>query len=255
MENKGEPERSLFLNRLTGALPSGFQRLYFGAEFCPWAFPSLTEIEQAVEYVRELGGAFTLAIPVLAESLVPRLRSVLRHIHPLLRGGDEILINDFGAIQLVNEVTPDVPIVLGRVLSGQKRGPQILDLHLGVDALTYFRQGRWYATEAVSFLSELGISRVELDNLLQGIAPLPAGLKGSLHYPYAMVTSSRNCPFRPAGAECDAGCGETFTLTTSASRLPLIQGGNTQFIRHDRLPEDRLRLGIDRLVFHPRLPR
>jgi hypothetical protein len=252
---KGETERALFLDRLHRPLPTGFHRLYFGAEFCPWAFPSLTEFEQAIEFARELGCAFTLATPVLAESLLPRLRSVLQHIHGFLTTGDEILINDLGAIQLVREFVPDLPIILGRVLSGQKRGPQILDLHLGEEALAYFRQGSWYTTEAVSFLTELGISRVELDNLLQGIAPLPAGLKGSLHYPYAMVTSSRNCPFRPAGAECDAGCGEIFSLTTVTSQLPLIQGGNTQFIRHDRLPEDRPRLGIDRLVFHPRLPR
>jgi len=147
-------------------------------------------------------------------------------------------------------------VILGRTLSGQKRGPQVLDLDLAEGSLDYFRQGSWYAAEALALLREEGIARVELDNLLQGVAPLPPGLGGSLHIPYAMVTSSRNCPFRQgSGAEgCAAACGEVFTLVSAESRVPLLQRGNTQFLRHDHLPVNLSALGIDRVVEHPALP-
>jgi len=250
-------ERALFLNRLDGALPAGFSRLYFGAEFCPWMLPPLAALRQALEAARSAGIAFTLATPVLIETSLAPLRRLLAEFLPLLGDGDEVLISDLGALELVREVDPQRTVILGRVLSGQKRGPQILDLELSAAEREYFRSGSWYAAAAKALLDEMGIARVELDNLLQGIAPLPAGLCGSLHYPFAMVASSRNCPYRtgsdPHG--CAAGCGEVFTLSSPRHRVPLLQGGNTQFLRHDALPEDLADLGIDRLVWHPVLPR
>jgi len=249
-------ERALFLNRLDGVLPDGVDRLYFGAEFCPWLFPSAEAVRAARAAARTAGLRFTLATPVLVESFLPRLRCTLEEILPEFAVGDEVLISDWGALATVRAVAPSLPVLLGRALSGQKRGPQILDLDLAADVLDYFRQGSWYADEALALLCEEGIARVELDNLLQGVAPVPHSLRGSLHVPYAMVTSSRNCPFRQGdGAEgCAAGCGEAFTLVGAESRVPLLQRGNTQFLHHDSLPANLSALGIDRVVRHPELP-
>lgn len=250
-------ERALFLSRLQDPLPEGYSRLYFGAEFCSWAFPEPQTLLRSLDAAREKGWHFTLATPIIIEPFLPRLREALVKVLPLLVDGDEVLVSDLGGIALVREVAPHLPVLLGRALSGQKRGPRILDLELSTAQRDYFRSGRWYAAEAAALLAELKIGRLELDNLLQGIAPLPPGLSGSLHYPYAMVTSSRNCPYREgAGARgCAAGCGAVFTLSTPQSRVPLFQGGNTQFLRNDRLPEQPAALGVDRLVFHPHLPR
>lgn len=256
MASAADCERALFLHRLSGPLPAGYSRLYFGSEFCAWAFPPVQAVEAALRAAREAGWAFTLALPVLPEPFLPLLRQTLETVIPLFVPGDEVMVSDLGEIAPVREAAPAVALTLGRVLSGQKRGPQILDLPLSAPQLDYFRRGSWYGAEGVAFLRERGIERVELDNLLQGIAPLPAPLRGSLHFPYAMVTSSRNCPFRePGSAGCGARCGEVFTLSSPAGPLPLLQGGNTQFLRHERLPDDLGSLGIDRLVEHPELPR
>lgn len=249
-------EQALFLNRLEKPLPKGYARLYFGAEFCPWRFPGTAELRRTLRAVRRQGWHFTLATPVIFEPFLPLLRQTLADILPLLGDGDEVLVSDLGAIALVRGIAPHLPIILGRVLSGQKRGPRILDLDLGDAQLDYFRRGSWYSDEAARLLGELGIGRLELDNLLQGTAPLPPGRTASLHYPYVMVTSSRICPCRSgSGAEgCSSPCGEVFTLSTAQSRVPLFQGGNTQFLRNDQLPDKPSDLGVDRLVFHPLLP-
>ena len=252
-----EPHRALFLHSLPDTLPPAVSRIYAGAEFCPWRLPTTFALQRTLTWAHAQGRAFTLVTPVLIEPLLEPLRAILALLLPAFADDDEVVISDWGALELVRELRPEVPIVLGRVLSGQKRDPRTVALDLSVVQREHFRQGSWYAEPAVELLVELGIRRVELDNLLQGVAPLPRALCGSLHVPYAMVASSRNCPFRrPGTAEpCPQPCGELFTLTSAETPVPLLQGGNTQFLRNERLPDDLAALGIDRVVEHLELPR
>jgi hypothetical protein len=248
------PEQSFFLNDLSAELPEGCSRIYFGAEFCFWRMPPVEQILSAINLAREKSLAFTLVTPVLGEDERQRLANVFADVLPALSSGDEVLISDWGALELVREIRNDLEVILGRTLSGQKRGPRILDLELTPEQVDYFRKGSWHNLETVTMLQEQGISRVELDNLLQGLEPLPKELKSSLHVPYAMVTSSRNCPFRAAGefGPCNAPCGEVFTLQTDEVETLLFQDGNTQFLLNETIPEALEELGIDRIVVHPR---
>lgn len=251
-----EPERALFLHTLPDLLPPGITRIYAGAEFCPWRLPSCAKLQQFLIWSHDRGCAFTLVTPVLIEPRREALGAILARLLPAFARGDEVVISDWGTLELVRQARPATTVVLGRVLSGQKRDARTVELDLTAAQNEHFRQGSWYAEPAVALLLELGIRRVELDNLLQGVAPLPAGLCGTLHHPYAMVASSRNCPFRRPGsaAVCPRPCGELFTLRSADSAVPLLQGGNTQFLRNDRFPDDLPALGIDRVVEHHELP-
>ena len=191
-----DPERAFFLPRPEEPLPEGYSRIYFGAEFCPWLLPTPEAAERACRAAHSDGRTFTLVTPVLIEPVLPRLRLLLAVAARWLRAGDELLISDWGALEPARSLLPNIPVILGRTLSGQKRGPRILDLELTAEQRAYFRQSRWHSRESAALLAELGIARVELDNLLQGLAPLPPGLRASVHHPYAMVTSGRHCPFR-----------------------------------------------------------
>jgi hypothetical protein len=246
-------ERALFLSALADAAPDGCTRLYFGAEFCPWRMPDAATILSARDWASSCGLDFTLVTPLLGEGERLRLQRLLQGVLPAFNSGDEVVISDWGTLAAVRAVRDDLELILGRALSGQKRGPRILDMELGDAQRDYFRQGSWYAREAVTLLHEQGIARVELDNLLQGIAPLPAALHGSLHLPLALVTSSRNCPFREALERglCSAPCGELFVLRTPQTSVPLYQDGNSQFLLNETPPGDLAALGIDRIVEHP----
>ncbi|PLY02638.1 MAG: hypothetical protein C0624_08160 [Desulfuromonas sp.] len=249
-------EQALFLSRPT-ELAGDYSRLHYGAEFCPWNLSSVADILTMRAACRDHGWRFSLVTPVVDQSAYAHLQDLLKQLLPELDADDEVVVNDLGCIELVRGLRPELSLVIGRALSGQKRGPQILDLELNDEQRDYFRQGTWYSDANRALLTELGIERVELDNLLQGVSPLPEGFTGVLHTPYAMVTSSGTCPFRPHADKgpCPAPCGEVMVLTTPESQLPLYQGGNTQFIRLDNLPENLAELGIERVVHHPVLPR
>ena len=246
-------EYACFLNHLPKELPDEGSRLYYGAEFCFWRLQTSDKIIAARKWAHRVGWGFTLVTPVLGEAERLRLRSLLLKVLPEFDVGDEVLISDWGALELIRSVRRDLTILLGRSLSGQKRGPRILDMSLTPEQKDYFQRGSWHNAEAVELLAEQGIQRVEQDNLLQGLAPLTDPLKGSLHFPYAMVTSSRNCPFKTCAGSgpCPAPCGEIFTLRSGESDVLLYQDGNTQFLYNDCLPDNLAELGIDRIVQHP----
>lgn len=251
-----DPERALFLHSLPNTLPQGITRIYAGAEFCPWRMPSLAVLREMLAWARVQRCRFSLATPVLIESRQDEFHKLLLGILPEFEPGDELIISDWGTLEPARAARPDTSIVIGRTLSGQKRDPRTIALDMPPAQTRHFRSSSWHAAPAVALLLELGIRRVELDNPLQGLEPLPVPLRGSLHVPYAMVASSRNCPFRADGAAdpCPQPCGEIFTLSHDESPYPLLQGGNTQFVRNDQLPAELPALGIDRVVEHQELP-
>lgn len=250
-------EQALFLPPGQTPVLTGITRLYLGSEFCPWTFPDLAEIRRGMQLARNASIPLTLVTPVFGEFFLERLRAVLVHVLPDFLPQDEVVISDWGAYSLVKEVEPQQEIVVGRALSGQKRGPQILDIPLAPEQFAYFQASRFYGEEARNLLAELGVRRIELDCPPQGIIAVPAPLRATVHVPFAMVTSSRNCPFATGDRSrgCPVHCGELFTLKSPQSRLPLLQGGNTQFVKVEEIPLDLRALGVDRLVTHTVLPR
>ena len=129
----------------------------------------------------------------------------------------------------------------------------------------HFKQCSADAPLMSDFLENMNISRVELDNLLQGVSRPCPGLKGSLYYPYAYVTVTRYCmmprsakaapALRHIPLKCGRECrGSEYELTHKDMPVKLLLKGNTQFFRNDKLPEDLHELNIDRLVFEPAIP-
>jgi len=251
-----DPERALFLHSLPSTLPAGITRIYTGAEFCPWRLPDLDDLRRTLNWARTNRCAFTLATPALIEPRRPELALLLNALLPEFSATDELVISDWGVLELARAANPDITIVAGRALSRQKRDPRTVTLDFDDIQLRHFRSSSWHAAAAVDMLLDLGITRVELDNLLQELEPLPAPLKGSVHTPYAMVASSRNCPFRTPGTatSCPQTCGEVFSLSRDDMPCPLLQGGNTQFVRVPQLPANLIDCRIDRVVEHTELP-
>ena len=230
--------------------------MYAGAEFCPWRLPDLATLRHMLNWARANRCAFTLATPVLIEPRRAEFTRLLSALLPEFAETDELAISDWGVLELARAAAPDVTLVVGRALSGQKRDPRTPALDFDATELMHFRSSSWHAAPAVAMLQDLGITRVELDNLWQGLEPLPAPLRGTLHTPYAMVASSRNCPFHAAGSAepCPQPCGEVFSLHRDDFPSPLLQGGNTQFIRIPHLPPNLSACRIDRVVEHLDLP-
>ncbi|MFA5867214.1 MAG: hypothetical protein WC891_04545 [Actinomycetota bacterium] len=244
----------------------GYDRLYFGVEFCEIKIPTADEVKRAVAYAAANDMRFTLVTPYVTDS---GLAAVERAIAVLpAAGAIEVVANDFGVLRRMLEFHPNLTPVLGRLLVKQKRGFGISTRRQDAPPALAEQWGFSGAdNETVrGYLTDIGVNRVEMDNPAQGIASDFSGSKlaASVYTPYTYVTTTRYCPWAYDGStwpnmrgRCGRPClqgiieetGDLFDRTIFIS-------GNAQFYRHDVLPPENelLDKGIDRLIYEPGLP-
>ena len=223
-----------------------FDRLYFGVEFCQHLLATPDEVREAVAFCRERDLGLTLVTAYGTDAFVERVEALLEAVAegPSL----EILVNDWGVLDLLQ--TRELPHrpVLGRLLNRMVRDPRLPEVgpdHLGGDAPpTSWRQSSVGTTAFRSLLERLGIGRVESDVPLQGLADLaPGGPRVSVWLPIGMMASGRICMAHALGRpavgrfvpprRCEATC-RRFEATlsppwgpapaaTTATPLPLAR--------------------------------
>ena len=244
------------------------ERLYFGPEFCQYLLPSSSELKEALNFAQKKNLSFTLVTPFVTDEGLKKLIPLWEVLKDWKK--PEVVVNDWGVLSFLQENYPEFSLVLGRLLSKQKRGPRLLNIkdRIPREMWAHFQRSYLDLPLVQDFLSQRGIRRVELDNLLQGIKRDPE-IPTSLYYPYAYVTTTRMCltnacdqriqPLRsifPCHKECRI---YTFRLIHRNMPVSLFIKGNTQFFRNDQIPPNLSELGIDRLVheveyesdFHP----
>lgn len=239
-------------------LAGDYNRVYFGAEFCDKKLPPAKIAAEAAKITAAAGAGLSLLTPYISEKGLIRIKKLLSGLPE--QQNIEVVVNDFGTLKFLRDERPDLTPVLGRLLAKQKKGVGI-STHKDDAPPSLIREWRYSAYDnelAREYLKEYGVKRVELDNLIQGVASdfTGSGLSASIYYPYAVVTTSVTCGFcgtAPSGPGCFGGMiednGELFDRT-------VYSRGNARFFQNDELPtEDALAaLGIDRIIYQPDLP-
>ena len=245
-----------------------FTRLYFGMEFCERLLPSPAQLKKAVQFTRDHNVDFTLVTPYVTDKglhQVEKLVAALGEAHP----ASEIVFNDWGVFHLLREKGYPLKPVLGRLLNKLKRGPRIVPVRdkIPETSLDYFMTPNLSIPEVGSFLLNHGVTRVECDNLLQGLNldGISKDLHISLYLPFAYVTTTRFC-FMPSIHDpgemkigvlpCKKECRQyAFSLWNPVMTVPLVRKGNTIFFSNEEIPQPLIREGkIDRIVVEPEIP-
>jgi len=244
----------------------GYSRLYYGNEFCEHLLPSLEELKQALDFALARKIQFTLVTPFLTDGGLAKLEPLLSYLkknHPM----SEIVANDWGLLHKLSSQFRFGGLILGRILVKQYRDPCFKKLRYRIKkrASNFFKTSNidFSYDRMVSFLSAKGISRIELDNLMQGIIR-KTSLKASLYFPYGYVAPTRYCPTALIAQKiksvrvipiCSKECqGHTFRLIHPFVPKDLLLKGNTIFFKNEALPRSLEKMSIDRLVFEPEIP-
>lgn len=92
----------------------GFQRVYYGEEFCERLLPKPNELKKILQDVRHMGKSFSLITPFSTDKGISALRGLFKVLSPQ----DEIVVNDYGVLNMVNEEFGN-PVFIGRILGKQ----------------------------------------------------------------------------------------------------------------------------------------
>ena len=227
-------------------------RIYFGSEFCDFLLPRPGDIDRLLDIKKIRNVDFSIVTPYFNERSLSRLKELLAYLYKK-SPANEVVINDWGAFDLITERFPGFQVILGRILSKQKRGffvsrssgkkQLIRDLLLKKNDVTHLRSSILQNDYLMRFIAERGIKRIALDNCLQGIDyPGKNSVNIDLYYPYVYVTTSNYCltqahskNFIAKNMSCDKAClkGDAPAMEICGQKMYLK--GNTQFYYNDDL--------------------
>lgn len=264
---------------------SDYKRVYFGNEFCQTLIPAGRTIRNVLKYINEKGLHFTFLTPFVTDEGLRKLSEVFKLLLDRLNHV-EVVINDWGVLDLINERYKLIQPVLGRLMFRQKRDPRVERLIRGGQKakIVTDEQGRktiflpkeipadlkeaytqtnvdFYLTK--DFLLQNRIKRIEFDNLLQGLSlRLPKDISASLYFPYGYIAITRYCSSLTSLQEgrrigyCKKWCDKYFLKLRSPCMPKVIyKKGNTQFYKNTIMSiRNCENQGINRLIYEPELP-
>ncbi|TBR15740.1 hypothetical protein EPO66_05560, partial [bacterium] len=180
-------ERAIFITKTENIRYVGLEygRLYFGNEFCERLIPSISDIKFIAEFIMQRKIDFTFVTPYVTNQGIDILRALFEYISKNLPE-TEIVVNDWGVLKMLKDEFSFAKLSLGRLLTKQERDPRSVYLKnkVSFDMMEHFRGLYVDSLPVRDFLKGMGISRVELDNSLQGITRADPLLNASLHFPF-----------------------------------------------------------------------
>ncbi len=234
----GDP-RDLLPSAPAGALPAGrVAALYFGTEFCEDRLPDAAEAEAFCALAVDSGWTPTLLTPVVTDDGLARIDRLLERLGA--RGWRlDVVFNDWGVMRLLRERHARHAARAGRLLNRALRDPRALADGAGVEHRRERDPAR--GTRLRHLLAGARVVALETDPDLDGgyLGDGSAGLSRSLHLPYVLASSGRNCllkaaalPGRPVGVllgdACPRPCREgAMRADRQDCAVPLWRAGNT----------------------------
>lgn len=267
----------------------GYQRLYWGIEFCQNLIPSLRDTKQILKFTKRRSLKFSLVTPFVTNKGLDKLKEIFFYLKEN-SVKCEVIVNDWGVLYyLYREFYRYFELALGRLLTRQQRDPSmkiilekqppyagrdkkygklVIVLHKVLGELSQMGMRSSYinASLAQDFLSKFGIKRVELNNLIQGLCLEGIRLKKSLYIPYINISTTRFCPMESKLQKiyridfCNRECQNEYSILTSKNiPVKIYKRGNTTFYRNPLDIKDfkKKNIGInniDRLVVQPEIP-
>jgi len=233
-----------------------YARIYFGHEFCQNLIPTENDLIKVIDFVSKNKVGLTLVTGFVNDAGLKRLCRLF-DVLSRLKPDSEIAVNDWGVFRMA--LSHKSKIIIGRLLTKQRRGPRILTLmsRLPDNAAERLR-GLSLGPYLENFLLSRGVERLEIDNLLQGLTTANhSNFVFSLYFPYCYVTVTTLCPFCERDSlykvdqrsGCAKGCQDRCVLLKHPS-MPqsLYLKGNAIFLKNTGLPGDLYEKKINRII-------
>lgn len=260
-----------------------YQRIYWGVEFCQNLIPTLSDTQEVLRFARKNSLGFTFVTPFAAEAGLGKLKQLF-HWFRKKKESPEVVVNDWGILEYLHSEFEDYfKLTLGRLLVRQQRDPamkKVVEKQLPfpvkckdgkIRIIVHSPPGKRYregmkdscinSALLGDFLAKLGIQRVELNNLIQGLNFKDCRFKLSLYTPYVYISTSRFCPMGSKRQKvyrinvCHRECQKYYDILRNKAIGKLIyKRGNTTFYKNPVDIKKAKTEEIERVVFQPEIP-
>ncbi len=272
-------EEAIFTNRFED-INKNFQRIYFGNEFCENLIPTLRQAKSWIDFIKSTNKRLTFVTPFVTNIGIEKLGYILAFLNK--HENIEVVFNDWGVFKLIRDNYQNLTPVLGRLLSRQRRDPRLNDIINGDQSAKIIYSAKdqmkevilpkkipsslaaYYRTCALNvsifrnFILSNGIGRAEIDNLVWKMNLKPnKKLKLSIYFPFGYISTTRSCgKLTSTYKACHKECKNYFIrLKNESTSFSIYAIGNTVFYCTTSPTLEYLRaLGIDRVIYQPRLP-
>lgn len=255
------------------------ERIYFGVETCEHLLPAIEELEKAYEICKEKEYGLTFVTPYGGPKL---MKNIIPLFDFLAQKDDvEVVVNDYGILQILTSEYKMLTPVLGRLLNKMKRDPRFsLSGYDSAEAniknknkveknqVGALQNNSYENTLLQKFLDDINVSRLGIDTVPQGFNkktlkkwkfPL------DLYWPWTYITSGRNCAiasytdssmeFHVTDKHCQKQCKLYGFAFESDKKMKLsLQRGNAIWMNSESDSAILFGQGFERLVFTPYIP-
>lgn len=255
---------------------TNIERVYFGVEVCERLIPDLENVKKALEICEKREMGFTFVTPYVGPLGIEKLRIIFDYLNE--KEDIEIVINDFGVLNLIIEHFPNLNVVFGRLLNKLKRdirfsvsGYEIEDKYFKNAKKILDNQHKTLQSSSFEvniykdFLRKSGVKRVGVDSVPQGININNWSFPVDLYWPWTYITSGRNCNIaghiqsRKTAHSTDEPCFYQcklyeFVFKSDKRMLDSVQRGTALWMTTSSLYKELFKLKIDRLIYLPYIP-
>ncbi|MFH1459461.1 MAG: hypothetical protein ABIG64_03695 [Candidatus Omnitrophota bacterium] len=216
----------------------GCKRIYCGNEFCQYKFVHDVRFYKEIAKIKPI--SFVLPA-IITPQYFGKMEKIIDELNSIQKDF-ELVINSFGMLEWYRQKKRKFPAVMGRMIC-----------HFTLLFKLPYRNGNSSEKDSLAqkkiiqvldknkvdfFKKNYDVNRFEISSLPHTHAYiLPKYTKISLYYPYAVVTMTRNCVFRPepeintADKFCSRECGDLcLEVDHPASAEPFIMINNGYLI-------------------------
>lgn len=285
VDKKYKYELRDFYNNIANTAKNYFEgsevkRVYFGNEFCEYLLPTVMELEKAINYAFERDKKFTFITPIVTDYGIKRLKELFDYLYSNHKDV-EIVINDFGVLDLVLESFSDFVCIAGRMIDKTFNDPRLSqnDYKKGFseNGLKYIQRPSITSIYYQNFLKENKINRAEFDLLPQGFDIRDEELDSfslSVYMPFGYVTTGRQCMMKMLSEEdeskfvidrvCGRNCSKYIQIMHKhqgafpgdseeilSFDIDLFRKGNTVFSCNMNPDTVKSLKSVDRIIYQP----
>jgi len=212
-----------------------------GSEYCVHLLPTAARMAEVVADATARRAPLLLLTPYFRDADLKAAIPLFRAIRAA--ANVEVAVNDWGALQTLHGLFPEMRLSIGRLLSGQKKDPRIgVSARLTEEGRRWHGEGIFSSPRSRAYLEETyGVAGYHLDDLpWSRPAPNDPGREAPppflfIHVPHAIVTVSDVCPWiggvsSASVASCPRPCRNGHVVLREPSMGgDLLQKGKARF--------------------------